>query len=585
MTRASRATWGWVALAVLLVCVMAGRLLLGIDTSDESYYVAFLHEWLAHGIDSGNSLMVHQTGALLLFPLAKSFVFLTGSDTGIVLFLRAIYLVMAIIAGWTVYHVARVVGVQRPLAALAGFFVATFIPWSLPAPSYNTIGMFGFLIGAFGLVALILQPSRTRFGLTVFTGAALGASTFAYPGFAIAVAALLAALSFVSRSRRAIGAVAVVAVAVIATATAFAFVTMGGHQLLEIVRFTLAAHEPVPITSQIAAIFMPGSSNLGFAVLTLCAVALGIALHVRHNTNQRRERSLYILLMALVLSVDALTPVALFSRSHDVVFLLVCFGLGVFGFGAAHGRPTANDARLRRVLCTAYWAAVLAALVSTWSAVMGPLSFHVGGLTAAGLVLAFTGMVASADWRPMAALASVAIALNVASAFAFSYGDPLTGPLAVVSSGPYAGLITEPARVAFLEEARRELNANCGTTGKVLVIGLPGLYILGQWTQASLWTFGSNPGSPSAEAMARSFLSAAENTPDCIAVYESGQIPPFEAESAVLTRARRVRHIQAPIPLGGFLDIFVLPRQPSLDIAPRHMSIRARRAAMQEGRG
>ena len=584
MTRSTSAKWGWMGLAVLLVSIMAGRMLLGIDTSDESYYVAFLHEWLVHGVGGGNSLVVHQTGAFLLFPLAKAFVLLTGSETGIVLFLRGIYLARAVGAGWTVFHVARMIGVQRPHAALAGLFVATFIPWSLPAPSYNTIGMLGLLVGAFGLVALLLQPSRARFGMTVFAGAALGASTFAYPGFAIAVAALLTGLGFVSRSWRAIGAVTVVVVVAIATATGAAFAAMGGHHLAQIARFTLAAHQPTPIASKIAMTVMPGSSNLGFAVLALCAVVLGIAIHVRHKTNQRRERNVYILLMAVILGADWLTPVALFSRSHDVVLLLAGFGLGVFGLGPARRGLKDSESLLRRVLCATYWAAVLAALVSTWSAVMGPLSFHVGALTAAVLTLAFTSLITSTDWRPMVLLASVAIALNLISAFTSSYGDPLTGPLKMVPDGPYAGLLTEPARIAFLDDARRALNAECGPDGNALVIGLPGLYILGQWRQASLFTFGSNPGSPAAEALVRTFLSSPNNAPICVAVYRSGQIVPFHAESALLKQAQRVRRIGAPTPLGGFLDIFVVSRQAPLHSARRHMSIRVHRVARQQGR-
>jgi len=568
------------ALAAVLATIAAGRLLLGIDTSDESYYVAFLHEWLVHGASNGNSLIVHQTGAFLLFPLAKAFVVLTGSETGIVLFLRAVYLMMAIVAGWAVHYLARRSGVRRAHAALAALFVMTFIPWSLPAPSYNTIGMFGFLVGTFGIVALVLSPNRAQFGLTAVTGLAFGVSAFAYPGFALPVGALVVAMGFVARSWRAVSAVAAVAVATIAVATGLIVATAGGQNLIDVVRFTMAVYARASVTTRIGTSFSHVSSNLGFAVLALGAVSLGIALHLRDTSEQRRMGGLCILLMTGILSADALVPVALFSRSQDVVFLLTCFGVGVIGLAALRNDIGATKPLLRRVLSAAYWTAVLAALVATWSAVMGPFSFHVGGLAAACLVLAFTGLLADAGWRPMALLASVALALNLISAFDFSYGDPLAGPLAVVPSGPYAGLITEPSRIAFLADARQALNAACGTEGNALVIGLPGLYILGQWSQASLFTFGSNPGSSSAEAMIQAFLSAPENAPDCIAVYRSGQIQPFHSESALLARSRRVRRLKAPIPLGGVLDIFVVPKPAEYDSVRSQMRGDTLRAAM-----
>ena len=132
---------------------------IGVDLTDELYYVTFLDGWLKDGLGRGENLVVHQTAALIVFPAAQLYTWIVGSERGLVLFLRFIFLAMACAAGLCQYRFIRRVR-EEAVAWSSALLVLCFIPFSLPAPSYNTIGMFGMLsaLALFGVAAL---PRRT----------------------------------------------------------------------------------------------------------------------------------------------------------------------------------------------------------------------------------------------------------------------------------------------------------------------------------------------------------------------------------------------------------------------------------------
>ena len=60
-----------------VIVFLAYRMSIGIDLSDESYYVSFIDGWLKTGIQASSTLGMHQTAALLVYPFAKIFTELT----------------------------------------------------------------------------------------------------------------------------------------------------------------------------------------------------------------------------------------------------------------------------------------------------------------------------------------------------------------------------------------------------------------------------------------------------------------------------------------------------------------------------
>ena len=131
-------------LNVVVLALLAYRMTIGVDLTDESSYVTFLDDWLKDRLGHGENLVVHQTAALLMFPAARLYVWIVGSERGLVLFLRFVFLAMACAASQCQFRFVRTVR-DEAVAWSSALLVLCFIPFSLPAPSYNTIGMFGML--------------------------------------------------------------------------------------------------------------------------------------------------------------------------------------------------------------------------------------------------------------------------------------------------------------------------------------------------------------------------------------------------------------------------------------------------------
>ena len=122
-----------------LLVRLAFRITRGIDLSDESDYAVFLDDWLKEGIRESPFLTLHQTAALVVYPAVLLFRWVMGATDGLILFLRSLDIVGAMMAAISAAVLFRRSGTCFG-AWLAGALVLAFIPFGLPAPSYNTIG-------------------------------------------------------------------------------------------------------------------------------------------------------------------------------------------------------------------------------------------------------------------------------------------------------------------------------------------------------------------------------------------------------------------------------------------------------------
>ncbi len=153
--------FGLACLYVAVLALLAYRLTIGVDLSDELYYVTFLDGWLKDGLGHSENLEVHQSAALLVLPAARLYTWIVGSERGLVLFLRFIFLAMACTASVCQYRFIRRVR-DEAVAVSSALLVLCFLPFSLPAPSYNTIGMFGMVsaLALFGAAAVAAATGR-----------------------------------------------------------------------------------------------------------------------------------------------------------------------------------------------------------------------------------------------------------------------------------------------------------------------------------------------------------------------------------------------------------------------------------------
>ena len=192
-------------LLVLLLLIWLGfRITRAVDLSDESYYAVFIDTWLKEGIRASPFLSLHQTAALIMYPAAFLFFQLCGSTDGLILFLRAIYVVGALIGALSAATLVRRSGGGWS-AWLAGALVLAFIPFGLPAPSYNTLGEQATIAALAGCGCAMLDGQiqwRACVLWLVFSATAWAVATVAYPSLMFALGVLFVCLIIVVRPTR-----------------------------------------------------------------------------------------------------------------------------------------------------------------------------------------------------------------------------------------------------------------------------------------------------------------------------------------------------------------------------------------------
>lgn len=167
----SRGAFVFVAMGLV---VMLWRLGYGADFSDEAWYLATPYRFVLGAQPYVDELFLMQGSGLVLYPLVKLFVWVQGSADGIILFGRICYLLFSVSIAAFVY--TQLLKWMRPWVAV--FVAATmvvFVPFHLPALSYNTLALgffslsiwlhyrgrrFDYLMaGVFSGLAILAHPS------------------------------------------------------------------------------------------------------------------------------------------------------------------------------------------------------------------------------------------------------------------------------------------------------------------------------------------------------------------------------------------------------------------------------------------
>jgi hypothetical protein len=505
------------ALGAVVLLVLAYRMTIGVDLSDESYYAAFLDGWLKDGLGRSENLVVHQTAALLVFPAARLYTWIVGSERGLVLFLRGIFLAMACTASLCQYRFIRRLR-DEAVAWLSALLVLCFIPFSLPAPSYNTIGMFGMLsaLALFGLAALPRRWSADCAAAAALSAIAWMIVVIAYPTLVVALLALLVLALLAARDRgermRLLGYAMICAFFQVCGACLLLAV-FGWTRLWQMVQFTSTAN--VKLGNSLG-VFLAhpvfGGLCLAAAVLGICLLAAG----------RERPRSLWpSLAVAAIVLASYATATALWFPQHDIVVLLVLAGLfALRPCPGSDGQP---------VVGVIYAASLVAGLTTALTSSNGFYNVPIGGLAAAALAPA---LLVPRGARRRAVVAQCGLLVLIAvlfcgSAFASVYGetaDPLTARAVRIRDGVFAGLLTNADQAAFIGASTTALAELGGHGTTILVLGRPaGIYLLTDASPMtpSTWDFWQFYGSlsPQMNAEMAAFYRVAAHRPDVVAVF------------------------------------------------------------------
>ena len=542
------------------IVFLAYRMTIGIDLSDESYYVSFIDGWLKTGIQASSTLGLHQTAALLVYPFAKLFTVLTGSVDGLVLFLRFIYLLMACAAGSCFYKLVRETH-GRTVATFASLTVVTFIPFSLPSPSYNTIGMLSMICAFSSCGVFFLRRSSEHaqapphWRWAVGSAFAWTVSVIAYPPLFLVQVILLLGLMFANRKNVPFGSlIKYLFLCVFTQAAGLAILvgTYGIGRMYDMFQFTNAS---LQVTSGIGEklkyfgnVFL---LHPWFGLASAMSLLVGIALTKKHRPLAIDYVIVLIIFSFLVLSL--LAGPALYTQSHDFVFLLAILGapLCISAQGTPPGtKTTPLRSQIMRLLL---FVGLLAGLMTSLTATNGLVNFAVGGsfAMALGITLAIPERKSTAVIALHTLLLAGISGLLLWSSFGFIYGEvrnPLTSDSQRVREGIFAGLLTTDQNAYAIRETSKLFSNATSSHGTIAIFGrLPGVYLLtpSKPMTLSTWDFGQQNGTfPAIEKLNADFYAQTAHRPDILAVVSDPWTKPLSAFSQKLVSEYRPKERQ-----------------------------------------
>ncbi len=425
------------------------------------------------GVSASPLRDIHATAALLVYPIVKFYCIIVGSDVGLFLMVRCIYLVGSLLAALSllVYLAStRIWGI----AWLASLAVLLFIPFGLPAPSYNTLGLQGEVCGLawFGMAMLASGQGDGVARPLVLSAAGFTVAALAYPTLVTVPLALFVTVAITLPHLRRL--------VLVHMATTLVMLTLGWAMVVLALTWPVC-RQILEAQGQATGLGLSTKLTLNLNLLTaaprfavLCASAVIVGL-----SRPFLPAGLGALVMSvLLIALGALTP-ALFMTSHDAVFLASLMGLSLL----VDLSPALPIARRRGA---ALYAAALVGGLTTMATTSNPglLNFAVGGAPAA--IFALLPPERSAG--PRRAIASAALPVTTLlillgwSSFTFRYGDLPSDsgqPRERLATGPFAGLAVSSDQAALIRTATAVLD-NPEVAGQSIALfgRLPGLYLL-----------------------------------------------------------------------------------------------------------
>lgn len=187
----------FITISMIVISAVVSKAFFGMDWSDETYYAALSNRIAMGDVPFREIWDIHQTSAFLTAPIIFFYRQFTGGTAGIVLYLRFIYLIaQGMIAAFTFYAFKKQCSVF--LSAVTALCVFIFAPFSIAAPSYNTMAASFLWCALLPLIDILSQdnnkinirknPTGKLFSLSGFFFALC---VFAYPGMILCAVPLL----------------------------------------------------------------------------------------------------------------------------------------------------------------------------------------------------------------------------------------------------------------------------------------------------------------------------------------------------------------------------------------------------------
>ena len=508
---------------VVVAALIARRIPTGIDLGDEAYYALFLDDWLKGGIDDSAYLTIHQTAALLLYPFASLYVWVTGSSDGLMLFLRRLYLLGSLASAGVVVAYLRTLGLGGR-SWLGGALLVAFIPFGLPAPSYNTIALQAVCVALAGYGCGIAAASRRRtWSWFALSAGAWAVATVAYPPVLLAVGVMGVLLLALRRDTQLeVSRYLAILVGLQAVGWAVVAAVFSGSRLVRSFEYTPSIAAPGGALTRLdrAADIITASGR--FELLCIACIVLGVL-------RRRLTFPVVTVVLAVLVALTFAGPPALFVRSHDIAVLVALTGLGLLGDLRRSARTD------EKAVALVYAVSLAAGLATTIFATNLFFNFCIGAAFAAALSL---NVRTSGRDRGRAIVAFVAATCVVGAVLATSlrsiYEDRTAagGARERIDGGFFEGIRVRPGDARLLDLFRSRIEPVIDGQPSVVYVGRnPGLVLT---TTARLHMRSSYPlaepatpaDAPAALARQAAFYADERNRPGVVVVYRDPYFAP-----------------------------------------------------------
>lgn len=530
------------SLFVVLTILIAARLTRSVDLSDEAYYAIFLDDWLKGSIATSTLLTLHQTAALIVYPAALILDYLQGSSDGLFLFLRGLYLLGSVISAaiWIVF--LKRLG-YRFRAWTGGLLILAFIPFGLPAPSYNTLGQQALTVAlaAFGCAALCGWKSRAQTGWMILSAIAWAIATVAYPTL-IAPLAIFVMIGLLLRDDTYPRPWFYVATIALCTSIAWSLVvlSLSFARLYESLIYLSAINDPGGMGRKLQFVLTTLRANLPFSLLLVSALALGL---VRQRLN---PFVVQVALLSLITALFFVKP-AFYARSHDVITVTALTGIGLLA-----GLRSQAD-KIDRIVAFVYAGSLVAASVICLTATNSVYNFSIGAGPAAALAVIGSPRIQVPEWfKPVPA--AVAIVAVLSTSLFYYYGDIPSQTVAErerFSKGVFAGISVQPDEAALLHLVQDRIAQMPGSDQRLAIFGRsPGISLAMPGRLSMLSAFPLVPSiAQKGLVMTHDFYAREENRPPIVLIYQDIYFDPVNPMQPDFD-AWYVREAEFKTPLG-----------------------------------
>lgn len=512
-----RGQWIGAIIYCLVGVALAVRLPIGLDLSDEAYYATFVDDWLNGGIASSTLLTLHQTAALLVYPSAVLFFLLNGSTDGLFLFLRVLFFLGAVISS-----VAFTMFLRKNTSALsawlAGTMILAFIPFGLPAPSYNTLGQQWMTVGLAAYGCARLSSERSRLMWYSASAASWTVATIAYPSLIVALFGLCVASFWRNQPEgRPFGLnyFCIFVVGTLAVGWGLVIYTLSLHRLLDSIEYLSQINDVGGLSRKIAFSVSVLTANPGFQALCTVAILCGI---LRNRVDPRA----IALAISFALLLSLLRAPTLYEGSHDALIIAALSGIGLL----ADLRVSAPYRD--HLMASIYAVSVLAGITTTGTATNAIYNTCIGILPAAVLALASfrcrSGENNSERQLSWTAVAPSCALVAILSTSLFHYYGEFPGrsePRQTIRQGFFSGIRADPREIELLDLFHSRIDPFLAKEPTLGVFAFSGL-ALGRHAQLKMPTAFPLAQSVSAAGLSasRHFYDQATNRPYVVVLYD-----------------------------------------------------------------